>query len=138
MPKMIANATAPAAAAGANSHVGAGGALAMASIRLCASSSESRPASMSATACIVETTRSISTPTGSAGGVGDRRCPVYFLAQLHFAPARQQLGMDTKLRAEPADCCDDAGIARPFLAQCQWGRVLHMRATDLDDVVPFL
>jgi hypothetical protein len=31
-----------------------------------------------------------------------------------------------------------ASVARPFLAQGNWGRVLHMRSSDLDDVVPFL
>jgi hypothetical protein len=66
MPKITDRATAPAPAASANSQVGTGGACEIALITFPAASGASRPSSTSPIARIVEATRSISTPAGSA------------------------------------------------------------------------
>src|SRR5882762_11038178 len=65
-PKITANATAPAAAARVNSHVGADGVFEILVIDPIAAAGASRPAPSSSIARIVEATRSISTPAGSA------------------------------------------------------------------------
>ncbi len=66
-PKITDSATAPAAAASTKSHVGAGGACEITPIAFIAASGASRPVSTASIARIVEVTRSISTPAGSAG-----------------------------------------------------------------------
>jgi hypothetical protein len=65
-PKINANATAPAAAASVNSHVGVGGAREIALIASFAAAGERRPSPSSSVVRMVEATRFISTPVGSA------------------------------------------------------------------------
>ncbi len=65
-PKITANATAPAAAASVNNHVGDGGVFDILVIASIAAAGASRPASRSSIARIVEATRSMFTPAGSA------------------------------------------------------------------------
>jgi len=65
-PKSTANATAPAAAASVNNHVGAGGVFEILVIASIAAVGASRAAPNSSIARIVEATRSMSTPAGSA------------------------------------------------------------------------
>ena len=66
MPKIAANATAPAAAASVNSQLGAGGACEIVLITPIAAVEASRPVQRSSIARIAEATRSISTPAGLA------------------------------------------------------------------------
>ena len=65
-PKITASATAPAAAASVNNHVEAGGAREIAAIAASALSGASRRVPISPIACMVEATRSMFTPAGSA------------------------------------------------------------------------